>query len=35
MEWIMGGFIVFSFMVMIGFLLYSAYGPDDKGKKLF
>jgi hypothetical protein len=34
MEWIMGGFIIFSFIVMIGFLLYSAYGPETD-KKLF
>jgi hypothetical protein len=30
----MGTFIVLSFVVMIGFLLYSAYGPDED-KKLF
>jgi len=34
MEWIMGGFVILSFTVMIGFLLYSAYGKDSD-KKLF
>ena len=34
MEWIMGGFVVFSFVVMIGFLGYSVFGKEDD-KKLF